>query len=197
MSTANTFADLIARVRAGDEQAATDLVRQYEPLVRREIRLHLEDRRLSRLFDSLDVCQEVMASFFVRAAAGQYDLDEPSQVLRLLVTMARNKLASAARRERQQRRDIRRNAGGQDALNELAAAGPTPSQLVAGRELLIEMRRRLTEDERQLADLRSQGMGWPDIAGQLGGTPQARRVQLNRAMDRVLRELGLEEAVDA
>lgn len=197
MSAANTFTDLISRVRAGDEQAAAELVRQYEPLVRREVRLHLEDRRLSRLFDSLDVCQEVMASFFVRAAAGQYDLERPDQVLRLLVTMARNKLASAARRERRQRRDIRRETGGAGALEQVADTDPTPSQIVAGRELLVEMRRRLSDDERQLADLRSQGLGWPDIAGRLGGTPQARRVQLGRAMDRVLRELGLEEAVDA
>jgi RNA polymerase sigma-70 factor (ECF subfamily) len=197
MSDTARFSEFIRRVRAGDEQAALELVREYEPLVRREVRLHLEDRRLSRLFDSLDICQEVMASFFVRAAAGQYDLEQPDQVVRLLVTMARNKLATAARREQRQRRDFRRQGGGADDLDGVAGADPTPSQLVAGREMLHELRRRLSEEEQQIADLRSQGLGWAEVAERMGGTAQARRVQLARATDRVLRELGLEEKDDA
>ena len=98
MSVTLPFTEFVQRIRAGDGQAAAELVRQYEPLVRREIRLQLEDSRLERLFDSMDVCQSVLKSFFVRTAAGQYDLDDPSQLIRLLVTMARNKLASAAQR---------------------------------------------------------------------------------------------------
>jgi RNA polymerase sigma-70 factor (ECF subfamily) len=194
MSDSTAFTDLIRRVRAGDAEAAAELVRSYEPLVRREVRLGLEDRRLSRLFDSLDVCQEVLASFFVRAAAGQYDLERPEQVVRLLVTMARNKLADAARREGRQRRDVRRHAGGAGDLEQVAAADETPSEIVAGRELLEEARRRLSDEERRLAELRQQGLGWAEIAAKVGGTAQARRVQLARATDRVLRELGLEEA---
>jgi RNA polymerase sigma-70 factor (ECF subfamily) len=196
MSDAARFTEFIRRVRAGDQQAALDLVREYEPLIRREVRLHLEDRRLSRLFDSLDICQEVMASFFVRAAAGQYDLDRPDQMVRLLVTMARNKLATAARREQRQRRDLRRQADGANTLDRVAGADPTPSQLVAGREMLDEVRRRLSEEEQQIADLRSRGLGWTEVAERMGGTAQARRVQLARATDRVLRELGLEETDD-
>src|SRR5438876_11600918 len=103
-----TFADFVRRVRAGDEQAAAELVRQYEPLIRREVRLHLEDRRLCRVLDSMDVCQSVLASFFVRTSAGQYDLERPEQLIKLLVKMARNKVVSAARREHPQRRDSRR-----------------------------------------------------------------------------------------
>jgi RNA polymerase sigma-70 factor (ECF subfamily) len=197
MSAPDRFAEFIRRIRAGEDQAAEELVRQYEPLIRREVRLHLQDRRLARLFDSVDVCQEVMASFFARAAVGQYELERPEQVVKLLVTMARNKLASAARRQHNLRRDVRRDAAGPDALEQVAAAGPTPSQIVAGRELLAEVRRRLSDEERQLADLRGEGFGWADVAARLGGSAQARRVQLARCVGRVLRELGLEEEVDA
>src|SRR5262245_46719373 len=108
MPDRTTFADFIRRIRAGDEEAAVELVRQYEPLIRREVRMHLEDQRLGRLLDSMDICQSVLASFFVRTAAGQYDLDQPDQLLKLLVTMARNKLVSESRRQQRQRRDIRR-----------------------------------------------------------------------------------------
>src|SRR5438552_11547103 len=111
MADETTFADFVRRIREGDEQAASELVRKYEPLIRREVRLHLEDRRLYRLFDSMDVCQSVLGSFFLRAAAGQYDLERPEQLVRLLITMTRNKLASAARQHHRQRRDQRRMSG--------------------------------------------------------------------------------------
>jgi RNA polymerase sigma-70 factor (ECF subfamily) len=195
MSAADSFEQFLARVRGGDEQAAAELVRRYEPLIRREVRLHLEDRRLCRLFDSMDVCQSVMASFFVRTAAGQYDLHEPRDLLKLLVTMARNKLASAARRQQRQKRDHRRVAGGgAEALDAVARDDPSPSQDLAGRELLQRFRAALTPEEAVLVDLRNQGLGWEEIAARLGGTAQARRMQHARAVERTARELGLDDA---
>jgi RNA polymerase sigma-70 factor (ECF subfamily) len=193
MSDQPTFTDFIRRIRAGDEQAALEMVRRYEPLIRRQVRLQLEDQRLCRLFDSMDVCQSVLKSFFFRTAAGEYDLDTPEQLQRLLVSMARNKLASAARAQHRQRRDNRRVAAGAEHLQGVAAGSPTPSQEVAGRELLERFRQELSAEERQVAELRSQGLAWSEIAARLGGTAQARRVQLARAVERVSRELGLDE----
>jgi RNA polymerase sigma-70 factor (ECF subfamily) len=194
MSDQNAFKDFIRRIRAGDAQAATDLIRQYESVIRLEVRMRLSDPRLGRVFDSMDICQSVLASFFVRAASGQYELEEPGNLVRLLVVMARNKLAFQARKQRAQRRDHRR----QEPINaeqfEVAAPGPSPSQIIAGEELLREFRKRLSSEERQLADLRAAGQEWAEIAGHLGGTPQARRKQLERAINRVTQELGLDEA---
>ena len=68
---------------------------------------------------------------------------------------------------------------------------------MAGRDLLRAVRRRLTEQEQRLAELRGEGCTWPEIASRLGGNPQARRRQLTRALDRVTRQLGLEEVSDA
>jgi RNA polymerase sigma-70 factor (ECF subfamily) len=189
------FEDFIRRIRAGDGQAAEDLVRLYEPLIRREVRLHLEDRRLNRLFDSMDVCQSVLGSFFLRAAAGQYDLERPDQLARLLVRMARNKLASAARTQHRQRRDQRRVAGGgQEHLDQLTDPRPSPDSIVASADLLRRFRQQLSDEERQLVDLRSQGMAWPDVVSRLGGTAGGRRMQLSRAIERVARSLGLESS---
>jgi RNA polymerase sigma-70 factor (ECF subfamily) len=194
MADLNTFRGFISRIRSGDEQAALTLVREYEPFIRREVRLHLQDRRLCRLFDSMDVCQSVLASFFVRTAAGQYDLDRPEQLLKLLVSMARKKLAATARRHRRQRRDHRRNmADAAGELDRVEDVTPSPSQLAAGKELLERFRESLTDEERQLSDLRNQGLAWAQIATQLGGTAQARRVQLSRAVHRVAQKLGLNE----
>jgi RNA polymerase sigma-70 factor (ECF subfamily) len=191
------FAEFICRIRAGDDQAAQELVQLYEPVIRREVRLQLRDLRLASRFDWTDICQSVMASFFVRAAAGQYDLEQPDQLLRLLVVMTRHKLTQQVRRHSADRRDYRRLEARDPAyLDERSAAVPSPSRLVAGRELLAEFRRRLSAEERQLADFRAQGYQWGEIAGQHGGTPGARSQQLARALDRVEQQLEESEAGD-
>jgi RNA polymerase sigma-70 factor (ECF subfamily) len=77
------------------------------------------------------------------------------------------------------------------------AAAPSPSRLVAGRELLDEFRRRLSLEERQLADLRAQGYEWAEIAGRLGGTPGARSKQLARALGRLEPLFECSEPADA
>lgn len=77
MSDRGPFAEFLRRIRAGDEHAAAELVRRYEPAIRLEVRLRLGDPRLRRVLDSMDICQSVLASFFVRAAVGQYDLERP------------------------------------------------------------------------------------------------------------------------
>jgi RNA polymerase sigma-70 factor (ECF subfamily) len=191
------FADFIRRIRAGDDQAARELVQLYEPVIRREVRLRLRDQRLASRFDWTDICQSVMASFFVRAAAGQYDLEQPDHLLRLLVMMTRNKLAQQVRRHSAGRRDYRRLEARNPAyLDGRSAVVPSPSRLVAGRELLEEFRRRLSEEERLLADLRAQGCEWAEIATRLGGTADACRKQLARAIDRVEHQLAGSEIGD-
>jgi RNA polymerase sigma factor (sigma-70 family) len=192
MSTPASFDDLIRRVRAGDQDAATELVKRYEPAIRRAVRFRLGDA-LARSLDSMDICQSVLGSFFVRAAAGQYDLERPAQLLKLLVAMARNKLAMQARAQARQRRDYRREqAAGQD--EELFVAhDPSPSQFVAGKELLEQAQKLLSAEERQLVELRKEGLEWGDIAQRLGGTPEALRKQLTRAVDRVAQRLHLDD----
>jgi RNA polymerase sigma-70 factor (ECF subfamily) len=190
MSGGTTFGDFIRRIRAGDDQAAHELVECYGPVVRREVRLRLKDPRLQSRFDWTDVCQSVMASFFLRAAAGQYDLEEPGQLLKLLVVMTRHKLANQARRHRAERRDYRRFEPHDPAeLEQRPVAEPSPSRMVAGRELLEEFRRRLSAEERKLVDLRASGCDWREIAEQLGGTPGARRKQFARAIERVEQQI--------
>ena len=194
MSDAASFPDFIQRIRAGDDRAAEELVRRYEPLIRREVRLRIEDERLNRVFDSMDVCQSVLASFFVRAVTGEYDLDEPQHLVRLLVTMARNKLASKARLEHRQKRDQRRvTVTDPEVMNGLTDGEPSPSEILSRRELLEQMRASLTDEEREIADLRGQGLAWEQIAERLGGSGNTRRMQLTRGIERVGRELGLDD----
>lgn len=192
MANASGFAAFIERIRAGDEQAARDLVRHYEAAIRLEVRLRLRDSRLRRLFDSMDICQSVLASFFGRVTEGQYDLADPAQLLKLLVVIARNKVACQARQQRCQRRDVRRVGHLDPAYQEAIVPGPSPSEFVARQELLRVVRQRLTDEERQLADARAQGRDWAEIAAEHGGTPKGRRMQLSRAYQRITQQMGLD-----
>jgi RNA polymerase sigma factor (sigma-70 family) len=196
MTDADEFRSLMARLRQGDQQAAAELVRKHESLIRREVRLRLEDQRLQRALDSMDVCQSVLASFFVRTAVGEYDLTDPRQLIRLLVTMTKNKVASAARREYRQKRDQRRNDADDVGLLAVAAHEATPSEIVAGRELLDRVRTLFSPEEAQISDLRGQGHSWEEIASQLGGTAQSKRVQFSRALERINKQLGFDEEQD-
>jgi DNA-directed RNA polymerase specialized sigma24 family protein len=192
MSDSSSFADFMGRIRSGDARAAEELVRQYESAIRLAVRTRLTDPALKRQLDSVDVCQSVLASFFVRTAAGQYDLTDPSQLIALLVRMAQNKLAGHARFHRRKRRDVRQ-VRGLDAAAEHAGPGPSPERVTAGRDLLEALRARLGPVERELADRRGAGQEWSEIAAALGGTADGRRKQLKRAIDDVAPELGLDD----
>jgi RNA polymerase sigma-70 factor (ECF subfamily) len=193
MAEDDDFEVMIRRVRQGDAEAAEELVRRFAPQVRRVARFRLTDPRLVRQLDSMDVCQSVLGSFFTRAALGQFDLETPQQLLALLGTMARNKVAAQARRPDVRRRDPRPFEPGADARDEPVCPAGSPSERLVSRDLLDAFRARLSPDERRLADLRSQGRVWAEVAGELGESPEALRKQLARAFDRVARELGLED----
>ena len=184
------FSAFLQRIRLGDDAAAAELVRRFEPIVRRAVRMRLHNASLRTKFDSMDISQSVLGSFFVRAAKGEYELEHPEQLVALLATMARNKLNVETRRHRRRRRDDRRvvNLDLKD-FAQIAEDDSTPSREVADHELYGRVRASLSEQERTIADLRIDGLSWVDVAAQVGGEPQARRMQLVRAFERVAKEL--------
>lgn len=193
--TNTSVRELLDRVRNGDSTAAEELVRTYEPEIRRAIRVRMTDARLRRLVDSIDICQSVLAGFFVRTAAGQYDIQTPEELLRLLVTMARNRIIDWARRQQADRRDSRREVSIDDEnAVPVASQDPGPASVLVNRELLEQVRNRLSADELRLMEKRSEGVGWNEIAAETGEQANAVRMKLTRALDRVAAELGLEQS---
>jgi RNA polymerase sigma factor (sigma-70 family) len=181
------FEDLMGRVRRGDADAAGELVQRYEPAIRAAVRGRMGDTRLNALFDSADVCQMVLASFFARVAVGEYRLDTPDDLVALLVVMARNKLLKQVSRHRARGRDYRRSVDSAEA--DLPPTAPDPARQAAAADLLTEVFRRLSADERRLVELRQQGWEWAAIAEAVGGTPEGVRKQHARAVARVAAEL--------
>ncbi|MBV9125773.1 MAG: sigma-70 family RNA polymerase sigma factor [Planctomycetes bacterium] len=195
MLAEQAFQNLIQQVRAGDDQAAAELVRHYEPAIRRVVRFRLRDRRLRRVFDSMDICQSVLVSFFTGAAAGRFQIDTPDQLVKLLSAMAGNKLAHQIEKQRAQRRDLHRVAACAVEECQVAAQDSSPSQHVAREEIVALFRRGLSPEERRLLDLRDQGREWNDIALEVGASAEALRKQLTRALDRVAQQFRPKEGM--
>ncbi len=191
------FGELIRRVRNRDQDAARELAERYESAIRRVVRIHLRDARMRRVLDSMDICQSVLATFFVRTALGQYELDSPEQLVGLLTTITRNKLANQVNHLHAQRRDIRRDAVMENAEANVIDRASDPVEQASAREILEKVCGRLDAKEQYLAEQRSLGRTWQELADELGGTDVALRKKLTRALDRVMADLGIDEEARA
>jgi RNA polymerase sigma-70 factor (ECF subfamily) len=187
------FLSLVRRVRAGDDRAATELVRVCAPALQRLIRLQLTDPRLRRVLDTMDVCQSVLGKFFLHVIAGEFDLESPHQLSALLATMARNRILKHVHREQAARRDMRRLHPDSSVLENLADTAGNPSQAVANAELLQRVLAELSPEERALIEQRAAEVPWEEIAAERGESAEALRKRLRRAIDRVAGLFGLEE----
>lgn len=196
MAAETSFDELLARVRRGDADAAYQIVARYESGIRVAVRTRLSDPALRRQFDSTDVCQSVFASFFLRAAAGQYDLNDPAQLVALLTKMARKKLAMQSRQARRKRRDASKVRSLATHEANLPAKDADPAREAVGRDLLRRAYEVMDPEVREMAQLRADGADWSQIAVALGGTPEARRKQFRRGLDQTAELMGLDEEQD-
>jgi DNA-directed RNA polymerase specialized sigma24 family protein len=184
-----SFRDLMRKVQAGDPQAALEVVRSYEWAIRLQVRVRLSQPDLRRLLDSMDIVQLVWASFFPRAVAGQYELDDPKKLLNLLITLAQHKLFDQARHLRRKRRGEGQVVGGLPVEGEPVDPHPGPAQVADRRDFLQRFRNSLAPPEQSLWDQRLLGRSWVEIAAELGTDPDVLRIQFNRAVERVTRQL--------
>jgi RNA polymerase sigma factor (sigma-70 family) len=188
--------NLLGQARAGDHAAATALLREFEPALRREARLMLDDEQLRPVVDTSDIVQSACALFFLRLRAGQFDLEHPGQVANLLAQIARNRVRSHRQKHRAGKRD-RRLVEGEGALAGAVDPGSDPASVVERRDLLERLLDRLAPDARAIAELRAAGQAWAEIAAGRGMSPDAVRKQYERAIDRALEAMGLQEPADA
>jgi RNA polymerase sigma-70 factor (ECF subfamily) len=190
MAPSDQFADLIRRVRGGDEDAAEDLFKRYGRVFLKKIKNRLEGSAIRAQVDCDDICQSVFGSLFVRLRWGQYELSSEQDLIGLLRKMADNKVIAKIRKG-----EVRPDVKGRDGfdLGLAAGQGPTPSRVATWKQIYGEALNRMSAEERQLQELRDQGLEWGAIAERLGGSADSRRKQWERARTRIAEELQLEE----
>ena len=160
----------IARIRAGDEEAARELLTRYEAEVRLVVRRQLP-RILRSRFDSLDFLQSVWGSFFQRVRTGPTDFQDSRQLAAFLAWAARNKVIDEYRRSASQRKGLHREESlwlDGERPRDLPAATDTPSEVVQAREAYGRLRDLLPEDRREILELKAEGFSSKEIGERLG-----------------------------
>src|SRR6185436_19906947 len=97
----------LARIQAGDEAAARELLTRYESEVRLVVRRQLP-RLLRSRFDSLDFLQSVWGSFFVRVRGGAPEFEDSRHLVAFLARAAKNKVIDEYRRAGSRKADMHR-----------------------------------------------------------------------------------------
>src|SRR5690349_15843655 len=91
--------ELLRSIQAGNSSAADELFAKYVPRLQALVRARLGGE-ITRRFDSDDVIQSAMRSFFVRAAEGAFSANDSGDLWRLLATITMRKLSRATARHR-------------------------------------------------------------------------------------------------
>ena len=179
---------LAEAAKGGDRQALDDLLRRYEPRLRRIVRIRL-NARLRRVLESVDIVQETYTSAF--KAIERLELRSTASILQWLARIAENHMIDAWRRHYGQKRN-RDLEGGADP--EWGDAGKdwalqphqplTPDQEVSRKEIFAivdDAVSQLPDDEREVVLLRSyHGGSWAFVAEQMGRPSEDAARQLHR-----------------
>ncbi len=130
------LSEFFARIQAGDEEAARELLHRYEAEVRLVVRRQLP-RLLRSRFDSLDFLQSVWGDFFQQLRAGPAEFTDSRHLVAFLARAAKNKVIDEYRRAASLKQDMHREEpiwtdGGR--VRDLEAPGETPSELFEAHE---------------------------------------------------------------
>jgi RNA polymerase sigma factor (sigma-70 family) len=191
----NRLQELLRRIQAGDDAAAAEFFRTYEPHVRRVVRARMRIPGMRRVSDSSDLCQVVLASFLVGSAVGRYNVEDTEAMKKLLARIAANRVIDLARKP-EFRKPAVAVAGAGGTGVEVVAPESTPASQLALSELIKKADQLLTDVERPIAELRKEGLSWEEIGHRLGKSADAVRKSLDRAARRIMHALGMEESND-
>jgi RNA polymerase sigma factor (sigma-70 family) len=173
MDASHSFADVMARLRNGDDQAATEVFQRYMnklvALARRQF-----DAVLRRKVDPEDVVQSAYKSFFLRYGEGKLEVQDWRNLWGLLTMITLRKCLDRVEYHRAERRDVRREAAAQPGSDgsepwwQAVSREPTPEEATVLAETVEQLLRDLPEAERPILELSLQGYTAREICDQTG-----------------------------
>jgi RNA polymerase sigma-70 factor (ECF subfamily) len=171
-------ASLLRRIRAGEEDAATELYHRYAARL-----LDLAEAKTStdvkRRVDPEEIVQSVFRTFFRRASQGDYEVPDGDELWKLFLVIGLNKIRAVAGHHKAAKRDVRRTAGGEVA-SEANAAVPDDVARQTLELTIDELLAPLPETHRQIVRLRIDGYEVAEIA--------ERTKRAKRSVERILQE---------
>ena len=190
-----SFADLMARLRAGEPDAAREVFERFADRLIALAHRHL-DRLVRAKTDAEDVMLSALKSFLLRAAAGRFELSGWDGLWGLLVCITLRKCGREVRHFHRPCRDVRREtglppAGGQaEADWNLLCGEPTPQEAAVLAETLEQFLAGLGERERPIVRLRLEGYTVPEISARAGLTEYTVRGVLKKVRKHLQRLRG-------
>lgn len=172
MSESINDLSLLGKWREGDQQAAQQLFDRYVERLMRLARRHLS-QRMARRVDPEDVVLSVFRTFFVRAREGQFSLEGPEDLCKLLARMTLIKVLRQVQRHTAAKRDIHSelDQASDEADNPVAQLldrEPDPAVIQEFLDQLSHFVNLLKPQEQQILEMRLQGHSSAEIARQLG-----------------------------
>jgi RNA polymerase sigma-70 factor (ECF subfamily) len=193
VTSGDAFQDLMARLRTGDEAAATEVFQRF---VYRLIALTRNqfDSWLRFRVDPEDIVQSVYRSFFTRFRAGQFDISNWESLWGLLALITLRKCANRVEYLRAGRRAIgneEKQARTTQPEPLLKAMDDAPSPLEAAilTETLERLLNSLPERERTIVQLHLEGHEIPAISLHVGRSQRTVRRVLELARRQLVEAL--------
>jgi RNA polymerase sigma-70 factor (ECF subfamily) len=184
----NSFADLMERLRAGDQDAARHIFNAYAHRLIGLARSRLDGQMLQKE-GAEDVVQSALASFFRRHAVQPFDLASWDNLWSLLTLITLRKCGHRVEYYRALCRDVRRETAPPDPDESNAsflaiARDPSPAEVAALEDVLAHLLRGLDERERQVIALALEGHSVPEISRTVGRSEYLVRLLLRRVRER-------------
>jgi RNA polymerase sigma-70 factor (ECF subfamily) len=186
----SSFAALMKRLRAGDQDAARQLFHRFA-----ERLIALARSRLSgpmrRREDPEDIVQSVFKSFFLRHAAGKFELADWDNLWAVLAVITLRKCGHHIDHLRAACRNVYREVQAPPGVEEAAeswgviARDPTPTEAAMLAETLEEVMRTLDAREQKMLALSFEGHSILAISKQVGRSERT----VQRVLERVRRKL--------
>ncbi len=192
MSVAASFAEVMARLRAGDAAAAALLFQRFGQRLIGLARTRL-DGRLRQKLDPEDVVQSVYKSFFLRYAEGQFDLSDWDSLWSLLTVITLRKCGrwhehfQASRRRLDAEVSLQPGADDSGSGWEALADEPTPAEAAMLTETVEGLLLDLQGRDRDIATLALQGYNAAEISSQLNRPQRTVYRVLKRIKERLQR----------
>ena len=158
---------VVEKLAQGDQSAAEQVFRAYEPYLRQVVRRQLSTD-LRAEFDSTDVVQSVWSDLLQGFREAAWSFDDSERLKAFLVNATRHRFLDRARRYRARRRNLATVKAG-SRLDEAVPSGQArPSQILQAEELWNRMLAVSRPEDRELLRLKRDGFTIAEIASRMG-----------------------------
>ena len=174
------FHDLLTRLKSGDQDAATQVVKEYGPHIYRAIRRRFRSKKLRLLYNSDECMQSVWGWFFTNADNFE-KCETPRHLINFLARAAANKIIDQERHLKHQHHDVQlvvqlRDSESFDQFG-LVDDSPTPSHQASVKEQYDHCTRELSPEKRTIVALFAEGHTAEEIPEKLNLTVSPRTVR--------------------